>query len=269
MEKEQQSNLELWDKVRTPDPRFTKQFNRGGGFKGTGTNTQYIIQKATELWGVNGAGWGVEIDQEQYVEGGPLIMGEERVGVEIIHVLRGHVWYIDINGEKQKTSQQYGQTTFVGKNKYGPFTDEEAPKKSVTDMMLKCLSLLGFSADIFLGLWDDNKYVNDAKKKFEEPTTLPKKSAAVWMEEADKNDKDLKTLGEWYTANKQAITAMPKKDQSIINSHVTRLKHEISNFIMCPDGKQRVDPDECKLADCCVDCKAFAEYSKKNLKTDK
>jgi hypothetical protein len=61
------------------------------------------------------------------------------------------------------TVEHFGQTTFVGKNKNGYFTDEEAPKKSLTDAIGKALSMLGFSADIYLGLFDDNKYVNDRK----------------------------------------------------------------------------------------------------------
>jgi hypothetical protein len=55
--------------------------------------------------------------------------------------------------------KHYGATTFVGEDKNGVFTDEEAPKKSLTDALTKALSMWGFSADVFLGLYDDNKYV--------------------------------------------------------------------------------------------------------------
>ena len=37
------------------------------------------------------------------------------------------------------------------------------------------LALLGFSADIFLGLYDDNKYVNDIRAKFESGDFSPPK----------------------------------------------------------------------------------------------
>lgn len=165
------SNLGLWDKVRTPDPKHTKSFNRGGGFKGTATNTQYMIQVATEIFGENGKGWGFVIDNEDYIVGHKIMRGDIELGNQVVHVIRGHAWYMQ-DGVKYETSQQFGQTTFVGSNKNGMFTDEEAPKKSVTDMMLKCLSLLGFSADIFLGRWDDNKYVNEVKEQFKEPVKL-------------------------------------------------------------------------------------------------
>lgn len=166
-------NLELWGKVKTPDPKFTKTFSRSGGFKGTATNTQYQIMTATEMWGPNGTGWGYEITDEKYIEGAPLLKRREDgtseiLGNEIIHVVRGYVWYIDQHGAKCQTSEHFGQTTFVGSNKNGFFTDEEAPKKSVTDMLLKCLALLGFSADIFLGLYDDHKYVALIRDKYED-----------------------------------------------------------------------------------------------------
>ena len=38
-------------------------------------------------------------------------------------------------------------------------TDGEAPKKSLTDAIKKALSMLGFSADVFLGMFDDVNYV--------------------------------------------------------------------------------------------------------------
>ena len=83
--------------------------------------------------------------------------GGEVIGTEIVHVVRVDLWYMQ-GGNKAKVTQ-FGQTTFVGHNKYSVFTDEEAPKKSLTDAMSKCLSLLGFGSDIHMGLWDDVKYV--------------------------------------------------------------------------------------------------------------
>ena len=44
--------------------------------------------------------------------------------------------------------------------------DDEAPKKAMTDAMTKAMSHLGMAADVFLGLFDSNKYVEQMKKKF-------------------------------------------------------------------------------------------------------
>ncbi|MFK8333452.1 hypothetical protein M2D63_026040, partial [Pseudomonas sp. BJa5] len=38
-------------------------------------------------------------------------------------------------------------------------TDGEAPKKSLTDAINNSLSMLGFRADVFLGIFDDRDYV--------------------------------------------------------------------------------------------------------------
>lgn len=140
--------LDLWKQVEKTDPKYTKSFSRAGGFSGTAINATYLIRRATELWGPMGGDWGHEVADEKYVPGH---------GDTVIHVLR--IKFRHPHG----IVEAYGQTTFVGTNKNGPFTDEEAPKKSLTDAITKALSMLGFAADVHLGLFDDNKYVNDRK----------------------------------------------------------------------------------------------------------
>ena len=39
-------------------------------------------------------------------------------------------------------------------------------KKATTDALTKLLSRLGFNADVFLGLYDDNKYVEQVASEF-------------------------------------------------------------------------------------------------------
>jgi len=157
------NHLDLWDSVQATDPKYTKKFSRGGGFSGTAINATYLAKKATEKFGPLGIGWGVIVEDETWAEGAPIIDDKwGKVGTELIHVLRIVLWY-DWQGTRGEV-RHYGQTTFVGKNKHGVFTDEEAPKKSLTDAMSKALSLLGFASDVHLGLYDDNKYVSDLKQ---------------------------------------------------------------------------------------------------------
>ena len=164
------SNLKLWESVEKTDPKYTKAFNRPGGFSGTAINATYLIRKATELWGPMGSTWGAEIADERYVEGAEGT---------IIHVLRILFFY------PAGKFPSYGQTTFVGENKNGKFTDEEAPKKSLTDALTKALSMLGFSADVFLGLYDDNKYVNDRKAEFAKKGHSPSDGSLEALSPAD------------------------------------------------------------------------------------
>lgn len=168
-------NLELWKKVQKTDPDYTKAFSKGGGFKGTSINPTYNNKKATEIFGLCGIGWGVDVLKEYYQEGAPIFIDKVAICKEVIHVVDIIFWY-NWNGERGEVPS-VGQTTFVGSNKYGCFTDEEAPKKSRTDAVTKALSMLGFSADIFLGMYDDSKYANDVKEHFKKEPDAPKPKA--------------------------------------------------------------------------------------------
>jgi hypothetical protein len=150
------SNLSLWKAVETTDPHYTKSFTRGGGFKGTATNATYLAKKATMQFGPIGIGWGWTVLDERLLE------GADDTQIHRVHIRLWYKW----NGEKGEI-EHFGQTEFSGKRNNGKtYTDEEAPKKSLTDAVTKCLSLIGFASDVHLGLYDDNKYVRDLKSEF-------------------------------------------------------------------------------------------------------
>jgi hypothetical protein len=160
-------NLSLWESVQATDPNYTKAFNRSGGFRGTAINHTYQQKRATQAFGPKGIGWGSKVIDERYAEGAPIVHPQHGViGREVIHVVRIELWY-DLAAERGSV-EAFGQTTFVGSNKHGTYTDEEAPKKSLTDAESKALASLGFSADVHLGLFDDSKYVNDLSAKVAE-----------------------------------------------------------------------------------------------------
>jgi hypothetical protein len=148
-------NLHIWNRVEKTNPDFTKKFKKGGGFSGTAINAVYLAKKATEVFGPIGIGWGVNVLEEKVHDAAP---GDK------IHSVRIELWYMQ--GDKKGSVQHFGQTMLCGKNKHGPYSDEDAPKKSLTDAMTKALSLLGFSADVHLGFYDDNKYVRDLEDEF-------------------------------------------------------------------------------------------------------
>jgi hypothetical protein len=157
------NNLALWQAVATTDPKYTKAFKRGGGFSGTAINSTYLVRRATERFGPCGIGWGYTIVSEEFRDV-PLPLGF------VIHILQLELWY-KLNtkdGLEVGRVRHFGQTTFVGKNQYGLFVDEEAPKKSLTDALKKCLTMLGFAGDVHLGLYDDDKYVNLVTQQFAE-----------------------------------------------------------------------------------------------------
>lgn len=156
--------LVIWDQVFETDPNYTKGFKKGGGLSGTSPNAMYLVRKATLAFqGPMGSTWGVR-ELETKREQGAIKKAEGIEQHEVLWMAKIELWYM-LNGQRCSV-EQWGSTVMVGSNKNGWFTDEDASKKSFTDGMTKCMSLLGFSGDIFLGLYDDNKYVEDMREKY-------------------------------------------------------------------------------------------------------
>jgi len=159
--------LNVWLQVQETHPDLTKPFNKGG-FQGTAVSPTYQAMRATQIFGPHGLGWGTELISESYVEGGPLGFDKDGrlLGREIIHKVYLELWYI-YEG-KRGSIKQFGATSFLSRDAYGTISsDEDHAKKSITDATSKCLSLLGFSADVYMGKFDDHKYVAGLKAKME------------------------------------------------------------------------------------------------------
>lgn len=152
------NGLELWNKVEKTDPQHTKPYKGKGGFSGTAIKPIYLIKKATELWGPIGARWGAKVVEEKVHDGAPIIFNNAVVGVEKLHSVLIELRYPA--NEYEGTIQSFGHTLLCGSNKNGFFTDDEAPKKSFTDAIGKALHYLGFSADVYFGQFDGNKYAD-------------------------------------------------------------------------------------------------------------
>ena len=139
-------NMKLWNSVETTDPKFTKKVNQRGGF--TAIGAQYQLRTATETFGPFGWGWGVKDER---------IEKWEDVGLA---VYQATLWYnIDAYGTDDET---YGTIPIHSSIKYqnNGRVDDDFMKKVATDALTKGLSKLGFNADVFMGMFDDNKYVN-------------------------------------------------------------------------------------------------------------
>ena len=146
------SNLEIWDRFADIDPKFTKPIV-GKPYKGTSPNPQYIIRCLTDLFGPVGKGFGWEVVREEFT---PL-------GDETLHWCRIKFWHTS----PEHAYDAYGQTKAVYFSKDGKLiVDEDAPKKSLTDAIIKAASHIGVAANIFLGRWDDQKYVADVNSDY-------------------------------------------------------------------------------------------------------
>jgi hypothetical protein len=150
------SNLSLWESVERTDPRHVKPIT-GKQYSGNSPKPHWLVLKATETFGPCGIGWGFSITDSRFVTSEDGIM----------HFATVRVWF-KWNGERGEV-EHVGGTPFAGKRSSGrTFSDEDAPKKSVTDALVKALSMIGFAGDIFLGRWDDSKYQAELREEFSE-----------------------------------------------------------------------------------------------------
>ena len=186
-------NLALWNTVEQTPPSQVKPIT-GKAYQGTSPKPYYLVQKATETFGPIGIGWGFSIVDERIEEG---------AGGERMSIARVKVWY-KWNGERGEV-EHIGGTSFSGIRSSGkPFTDEDAPKKSVTDALIKALSMIGFAGDIFMGRYDDSKYVADLKAEEREQAKPKSVSAAEQKRGLEAIEKELLDCNSILAVNKCA-----------------------------------------------------------------
>lgn len=151
------NNLVIWNQVEKTDTAHTKD-GKVSGQKITSISGTSVVLQATKVFGPVGIGWGYNIVEERFDQGMPIIKDDKVICHVLVHTLRLKLWYI-LDGVKGEV-EHFGHTPFVQKSvSYGAVQDMEASKKSLTDAIKKCLSMLGFNADIFLGMFDDRDYV--------------------------------------------------------------------------------------------------------------
>ncbi|ENQ2790654.1 hypothetical protein ACEOTZ_004821 [Klebsiella pneumoniae] len=215
MQKTERDNLELWKRVFKTDERFTKAFTQNGG--GTSINGTYLTMVATREFGLKGSGWGVDILEERFDDGAPITRtvkgadgnntwelipdGNGDFLTEKHHVIKIRLWYL-INGVRGE-EYAYGCTPYIYGSKYGPICDGEATKKSLTDATKKALSGLGFSGDIFMGLYDNLEYRQKNKAEFglKNASETAEDAARLRQEFDDKLTRVANTLAHGVTVN--------------------------------------------------------------------
>jgi len=157
----EKDNMELWNQVCTTNPADTKPFRGKGGFKGTAIAAQSQRKRATELWGSFGCKWGIRNEQFS-------IMKLSEDPHDTIMAYSAELFYP--NGAFGIHSD-IDLWIYVKTGKYWQKTTD-IQKKVRTDAFTKGLSELGFNADVFLGLFDENKYVQSLKNAEPEPEPI-------------------------------------------------------------------------------------------------
>ncbi len=154
--------MDLWNSLSITDPSKVKPIT-GKSYKGSSPQPYWLVQRATETFGPCGLGWGIEIVQQ----------GFQQCNAEtMMHYATVRVWYMQ-DGKKCSVEHMGGTMAMYKTNTGKMIYDEDAPKKSVTDAMVKALSFIGFAGDIFSGIWDDWKYQEMAAAHYNEQKQQP------------------------------------------------------------------------------------------------
>ncbi len=221
-------NLALWQSVETTDPDRTRHINQRGGF--TAIDSYYQIKRATDVFGPIGTGWGYDAE----------FRFQEGLAIAIVKL-----WYVH-DGKRSEAFPVCATNALASTDKHGKVhLDEDAAKKATTDAITKALSYIGFSADVFEGKFDDNRYVAALKKEKQEaakpaakPTPAPEKplpddieAELVRLEAQIAEAEDAEALAtvsdgwrSWVTENaatypavaKRAAAAKAKKQKEIV-----------------------------------------------------
>ena len=122
-----------------------------GRRKFTAIDAYSQIMEATEKFGMFGTGWGVRDP-------------EFKVILDELLVYKAILFYVNTDGKEGLIPIESSTNVYFGSGEKRKL-DDDCIKKVGTDALTKGLSKLGFNADVFLGKFDDNKYVADLKEK--------------------------------------------------------------------------------------------------------
>jgi len=192
------NNLAIWDQVEKTDLAYAKKVNQRGGY--TAISPQYQLKQATKVFGSYGKGFGLsESDFD--------ISLFESLGV-VMH--KAKFFYVQ-DGERVEfpISNAIQATTGAGDKKR---VDVDFAKKVETNTVSKALSKLGFNADVFMGMFEDNQYMQElsnemAMKKADDKDAEQAKQAREYDEwklkelESYQHLKSLNALKNAYTAH--------------------------------------------------------------------
>ena len=166
-----EDNLKLWKSVEKTNPNYTKKA-KIGGHSITSIAPQYQVMMVTEKFGTYGLTWGFKNIDLDY----SLVEKYDMVTFKGVFFFPGGQFEI-INSCK----------LFMDRDK--KMLDDNFAKKIETDTLTKAISKLGFNADIFLGKFDDVRYMNELNEEFktdEQKESEAKRDAYIAKQAADK-----------------------------------------------------------------------------------
>lgn len=259
-------NLSIWKQVQRTDPRFTKPLE-GVGYTGTSINSNYMIMRATEIFGPIGEGWSYEVLEEKFLDGKPLtepvLENNKQVALRYLrnadgalyceqnHSIKIKFWYMTKSGKKAEF-ESYGATPYRYQTQYGMKVDGEVLKKSLTDAIKKALSMLGFSSDVYMGMHDNPEYLIKNKMEFEIKAASENAEDSVRIREEldEKFKRNTETMRTAVTTNElRGIASTLSREISVhISNAKSRGDKEYQKYLEGRLRRLKAIEDECLTA---------------------
>lgn len=212
-------NMQVWNAVSRPPKEALKQIG-GGRLKGkTEINPQWRYEIMTQMFGLCGIGWKMEIVR-LWTEPGfqPSGSPAEVFAFAEIHVFVKHdgVWSEPIPG--------IGGNLLVESESRGMHNNDEAFKMAVTDAFGTAIKMLGVGSEIYAGRWDGSKYQEKPSEQTGQvgKPSKPAATSVVDVEDLDKASKSwVDTLNEMDTPAKlhktgKDLAAEPRNVQDVV-----------------------------------------------------
>lgn len=177
-------NMRIYNAVREV-PKEAKRPITAGRLKGmTDINPMWRIKKLTELFGPCGVGWCYSEPRIEFVPG---------EGPEIICIAHTEL-QVKENGEWSVAIPGVGGARYVTQESKQIYTDDEAPKKALTDALSVACKALGIGADVYFNK-DSTKYTGP-----QDASEGPDVPEAVICERCGKPITGVATKNETFTA---------------------------------------------------------------------
>lgn len=145
-------SLELYNKVRAVPKEALREIGAGRLKGKSDINPMWRIKTLTEHFGPCGIGWYYEITK-QWLEQGA---NGEIAGFCNINL------YIKVGDEWSKPIQGTGGSSFITREKNGPYTSDEVYKMALTDAISVACKALGFGANVY---WDKDRTKYDLQSE--------------------------------------------------------------------------------------------------------
>jgi hypothetical protein len=161
-------NLKLWNSVEKTNPNYTKRAKVGGNSI-TSISPQFQVMNATEQFGSYGKTWGFKnIELDYSITSTPIILSVVDWNTKQTTSINSILGLVGFKATFFYPDGQFEITNSIKiftDNKHSKIDDNFA-KKLETDALTKSLSKLGFNADIFLGKFEDVRYLAEITKEF-------------------------------------------------------------------------------------------------------